>query len=103
MKSDEGFLNNVDKQMLNQLVNENVIPFTKQNSKRAVFTALFLCLSHKSSMNSENKNNYLNKKYESVVTIKTIMTQIERLVRNCFSLEFDCKKLGNTNISTPII
>jgi len=24
MKSDEGFLNNVDKQMLNQLVNENV-------------------------------------------------------------------------------
>jgi len=25
MKSDEGFLNNVDKQMLNQLVNENVI------------------------------------------------------------------------------
>jgi len=42
--------NNVDKQMLNQLVNENVIPcqtentlktYTKQNSKRAVFTALF--------------------------------------------------------------
>ena len=26
MKSDEGFSNNVDKQMLNQLVNENVIP-----------------------------------------------------------------------------
>jgi hypothetical protein len=26
MKSDEGFLNNVDKQMLNELVNENVIP-----------------------------------------------------------------------------
>ena len=34
--------NNVDKQMLNQLVNENVIPFTRKNSKRAVFTALFL-------------------------------------------------------------
>ena len=25
--------NNVDKQMLNQLVNENVIPFTKKNRK----------------------------------------------------------------------
>ena len=46
---------------------------------------------------------YFNKKYEIVVTIKTIMTQIERLERNCFSLEFDCKKLGNTNINTPIM
>ena len=53
-------------------------------------------------MNSENKNNYLNKKYEIVVTIKTIITQIERLARICFSLEFDCKKLGSTNINTPI-
>ena len=32
MKSDEGFLNNVDKQMLNQLVNENVIRFPNQNT-----------------------------------------------------------------------
>ena len=54
-------------------------------------------------MNTENKNNYLNKKYEIAVTIRTIKTQIERLERNCFSLEFDCKKLGNTNINTPII
>ena len=46
---------------------------------------------------------YLNKKYEIVVTIKTIITQIERLARSCFSLEFECKKLGNTNINTPII
>ena len=46
--------------------------------------------------------NYLNKKYEIVVTIKTIITQIERLARSCFSLEFDCKKLGSTNINTPI-
>ena len=45
---------------------------------------------------------YLNKKYEIVVTIKTIITQIERLARICFSLELDCKKLGNTNINTPI-
>ena len=44
----------------------------------------------------------INKKYEIVVTIKTIITQIERLARSCFSLEFDCKKLGNTNIKTPI-
>jgi len=45
---------------------------------------------------------YLNKKYEIVVTIKTIITQIERLARSCFNLEFDCKKLGSTNINTPI-
>ena len=52
---------------------------------------LFICFFH------------LNKKYEIVVTIRTIMTQIERLVSNCFSLEFECKKLGNTNINTPIM
>ena len=50
----------------------------------------------------KKQNNYLNKKYEIVVTIKTIITQIERLARICFSLEFDCKKLGSTNINTPI-
>ena len=34
--------NNVDKQMLNQLWNENVIrSYSKQNSKTPVFTALF--------------------------------------------------------------
>jgi hypothetical protein len=45
MKSDEGFSDMSDKSILNQLVNENVrlISFLK-NSKRAVFTALFLCL-----------------------------------------------------------
>jgi hypothetical protein len=59
-------------------------------------------LCNECSMNSKNKNNYLNKKYEIVVTIKTIITQIERLARICFSLEFDCKKLGSTNINTPI-
>ena len=32
MKSDEQFSNNVDKQMLNQLVNENVIPFHCENT-----------------------------------------------------------------------
>ena len=53
-------------------------------------------------MKSENKNNYLNKKYEIVVTIKTITAQIEKFARSCFSLEFDCRKLGSTNINTPI-
>ena len=90
MKSDEGFSDMLDKTILIQYQYENVIRFQpKKNSKRAVFTALFFI--------------YLNKKYEIVVTIRTIMTQIERLERNCFSLEFDCKKLGNTNISTPIM
>ena len=32
MKSDKGFSNNVDKQMLIQLVNENVKPFHCENS-----------------------------------------------------------------------
>ena len=43
MKSDEGFSNNVDKQMLNQLVNENVTPKNrKQNfKKRQIFLAFF--------------------------------------------------------------
>ena len=46
--------------------------------------------------------NHLNKKYEIVVAIKAITTQTERLARNCFSLEFDCKKLGSINIKTPV-
>ena len=32
MKSDEGFSNNVDKQMLNQQVHENVIRFQTENT-----------------------------------------------------------------------
>jgi len=51
MNLDEQISKRVDKGYRFELWNENVIPFTKQNSKRAVFTALFLCLSHKSSMN----------------------------------------------------
>jgi len=44
--------NNVDKQMLNQLVNGNVNhSYSKQNSKSAVFTALFFYLTKKSAMN----------------------------------------------------
>ena len=49
MNLDEQFSDNSDKQMLIQLVNENVIRFQpKQNSKSAVFTALFFCLTRKS-------------------------------------------------------
>ena len=65
----------------------NTVPTKNKIQKRAVFTALFFI--------------YLNKKYEIVVTIRTIMTQIEKLVSNCFNLEFDCKKLGSININTP--
>jgi hypothetical protein len=32
MKSDEGFSENVDKQMLNQQVHENVIPYPAENT-----------------------------------------------------------------------
>ena len=34
MNLDEQISKRVDKQMLNQLVNENVIPFTRKNSKK---------------------------------------------------------------------
>ena len=29
--------------------------------------------------------------------------QIVRLVKNCFNLEFDCRKAGSTNKNIPII
>ena len=41
MKSDEGFSNNVDKQMLNQLVNGNVIPINLMNLKKAAILQPF--------------------------------------------------------------
>ena len=41
MKSDEGFLNNVDKQMLNQLVNENVIVPTQNKIQKGEFLLAF--------------------------------------------------------------
>ena len=41
--------------------------------------------------------------YRSKPLIKLYdLSLIERLARSCFSLEFDCKKLGSTNINTPI-
>ena len=44
MKSDEGFSNNVDKQMLNQLVNENVISLNPMNLKKAAILKLFFLI-----------------------------------------------------------
>jgi len=38
-----------------------------------------------------------------VKIISTMIIQIVRLVKNFFSLEFDCKKAGRTNKRTPII
>ena len=38
-----------------------------------------------------------------VKIISTTTIQTVRLVKNCFSLEFDCKKAGRTNNRTPII
>ena len=50
----------------------------------------------------QEAGDYLNKKYEIVVTIITIIVQMERFASNCFNLEFVCKKLGSINIRTPI-
>ena len=33
-----------------------------------------------------------------MATIITMITQTERLERNCFRLEFECKKLGKTGL-----
>ena len=41
MKSDEGFLNNVDKQMFIQLVNENVIILTQNKIQKGQFLLPF--------------------------------------------------------------
>jgi hypothetical protein len=45
MKSDEGFLNNVDKQMLIQLVNENVIILTQNKIQKGqcLLPFFFIC------------------------------------------------------------
>ena len=42
MNLDEQFSENVDKQMLNQLVNENVIPFSKKIQKGQFLLPFFL-------------------------------------------------------------
>jgi len=41
MKSDEGFLNNVGKQMLIQLMNENVIVLTQNRIQKGEFLLAF--------------------------------------------------------------
>jgi len=47
MKSDEGFSNNVDKQMLNQLVNENVIILTQNKIQKGQFLLPFFFICRK--------------------------------------------------------
>jgi len=54
MKSDEGFSNNVDKQMLIQLVNGNVIPIIlKQKFKKGSFYCPFFLFIRKSLVMKE--------------------------------------------------
>ena len=60
MNLDEQISKRVDKGYRFELVNENVIhSYSKQNSKRAVFTALFFYLFKKSAMKFAMK--FLNK------------------------------------------
>ena len=39
----------------------------------------------------------------SIKIISTIIIQILKFLRNCFNLEFDCKKPGKTKSKTPTI
>ena len=41
-------------------------------------------------------------KYKTIITTKTIIAQIDKLIKNCFNLELDLKKPGRTNINTAI-
>ena len=78
MKSDEGFSNNVDKQMLIQLVNENVIPnLLKQKFKKGSFYCPFFLFILKSLVmkSDEGFSNMLDKtiliqyQYENVTSL----------------------------------
>ena len=39
---------------------------------------------------------------KSTITTKTIIVQIDKFVKNCFSFELVLKKAGSTNIRTAI-
>ena len=41
-------------------------------------------------------------KYETIITIITIIAQIDKFVKNCFNFELVFKKAGSTNIKTAI-
>ena len=40
--------------------------------------------------------------YETIITTKTIIAQIDRFVKNCFNFELDLRNAGRTNIKTAI-
>ena len=69
----------------------------------AVFTAFFLCLYYNSAIKFAMNFFHILNMWITVKIISTTIIQIAKLVNNCFSLEFDCKKEGRTNKSTPII
>ena len=41
-------------------------------------------------------------KYETIITTKTIIAQIDKFVKNCFNFELDLRNAGRTNIKTAI-
>jgi len=41
-------------------------------------------------------------KYKTIITTKTIIAQIDKLIKNCFNFELVLKKAGRTNINTAI-
>ena len=41
-------------------------------------------------------------KYKTIITTKTIIAQIDKLIKNCFNFELVLKKAGSTNIRTAI-
>ena len=40
--------------------------------------------------------------YETIITTKTIIVQIDKFVKNCFNFELDLINAGRTNIKTAI-
>ena len=40
--------------------------------------------------------------YETIITAKTIIAQIDKFVKNCFNFELDLRNAGRTNIKTAI-
>jgi len=41
-------------------------------------------------------------KYKTIITTKTIIAQIDKLIKNCFNFELVLKKAGRTNMNTAI-
>ena len=40
--------------------------------------------------------------YETIITTKTIIVQIDKFFKNCFNFELDLRNAGRTNIKTAI-